>query len=320
MIKIDKKIKTQNKSYTKKVIISCCFFKLGDKIVSESCIREYKRRNPNHYVIVAELDEFINSLKMEDVVNADEFWMIKGYTESTRSQFINKFIYEAINERVTYIRSYHSGLYDQLNSIKVERHCVFLENNELKKINIYPKFTIRKDYIDWVNRYDKILKMDNNKVKVCFHFRNCYGSTMRNVDINTYGEFAHRLKKEYDFEVINIGSNEDNTLDLKKYGVIDFSRDNLSVGKTAAIMSKCDLFIGGETGTTMLAAAIGLPVLAISYINTHAMPYTKKCRIEFRKDHDKTYSNLFRYVKELLSIFFSFKVINDLQEFSEAII
>jgi len=300
MIKIEKKVINPNKKYDKKIILSCCFFKLGDKIVSESCIREYIRRNPNHYVIVTELDEFINSLKMEDIVEADEFWTIKGYGENTRSQFINKFIYEAFQDNVNYIKTYHSGLYDELRKIRVERSCVFLENNELRKAEIFPRFKIKNEYINWLHGCHKFLKLDKDKIRICFHFRNCNSSTIRNVDPEIYGKFALKLK-EYGFEIINVGSKEDLNLDLNKYEIIDFSKDNLSVNKTAVLISTCDLYIGGETGTTMLAAAIGIPIIAISYINTHALPYTKNCRIEFKKDHDPTFKQLFKYVNELIN-------------------
>jgi len=276
VIGIKKQVLNSNKPKGSITVHSCCYFRLGDKIVSEAVIRDYQSRYPADWHIVVEMEDCINSLSMRNVVKCDELWTISyDQQRMRRSDFIEFYKNEIKRSGVKKAIIYHSGFLNDDPEIEIKRQCVFLEGEKLKKRSVFPNFNIDPGYIGWAQQHPLLRKI-KKKHKFCFHFRNSNSANLRNLSFEHYIRFADMLRNAYDCEIINIGGKEDLHQNYDRHGIIDFARYNLSVGKTAAIMKLCDMFVGGETGTTMLASAIGQYVLAVGYVNRHAYPYTQR--------------------------------------------
>jgi heptosyltransferase-2 len=84
---------------------------------------------------------------------------------------------------------------------------------------------------------------------------------------NRYAELAQRLAQEYGAQVLVFGSNADaaaaNEVELGAgKGVINLV-GRTAIGDLPALLARCALFIGNDSGATHVAAAAGLPVVAI---------------------------------------------------------
>lgn len=84
---------------------------------------------------------------------------------------------------------------------------------------------------------------------------------------DNYAELIDKIKTECDSEIVVIGSEDEK---LTAEAIIDKSgikAHNLAgkfdLKELAAFISKCDLFIGNDTGPMHMAAALGVPVIAI---------------------------------------------------------
>lgn len=85
-----------------------------------------------------------------------------------------------------------------------------------------------------------------------------------------YRELARRLVDELDAQVLLIGGADDEALNAQLLEGLDVPEGRVvnlagqtSIGELAAWLERCDLFIGNDSSPMHLAAAVGIPVLAI---------------------------------------------------------
>jgi len=83
----------------------------------------------------------------------------------------------------------------------------------------------------------------------------------------TVAEVANRLQSQADAEVILFGTAAEATVSMAISAEMRRPPINLT-GKTAiadlpAVLSQCHLFIGNDSGAMHVAAAVGLPVVAV---------------------------------------------------------
>lgn len=94
--------------------------------------------------------------------------------------------------------------------------------------------------------------------------------TAKRWPLDRYRELARKLVQELDAEVLLVGGPDDVALNaqlLEGLQVPEGSVKNIagttSFGELAAILEKCALFIGNDSSPMHLAAAVGIPVIAI---------------------------------------------------------
>ena len=182
MIGIKKVIINRNSKPGDKVVHSCCYFRLGDKIVSEAVIRYYQSCAPANWNIVVQMEECINSLSMADVVKCDELWTISFDPKRLRrTDFLEHYRKEMREAGVKQVYVYHSGFFAEDKVLDLKRQCVFLEAEKLKKKNVFPNFNVHNGYTDWAYNHADFKKLQK-KHKFCFHFRNSNSASLRNLD------------------------------------------------------------------------------------------------------------------------------------------
>ncbi|HUK53189.1 MAG TPA: lipopolysaccharide heptosyltransferase II [Candidatus Binatia bacterium] len=84
---------------------------------------------------------------------------------------------------------------------------------------------------------------------------------------NRFSELAQRLVRDCGAQVLVFGSNADaavaNEVELGAgAGVINLA-GRTAIGELPALLSRCSLFIGNDSGATHVAAAVGAPVVAL---------------------------------------------------------
>jgi heptosyltransferase-2 len=84
---------------------------------------------------------------------------------------------------------------------------------------------------------------------------------------NRYAALAHRLAQEYGAQVLVFGSDADAAVANEVesgagQGVINLV-GRTAIGDLPALLARCSLFIGNDSGATHVAAAVGVPVVSI---------------------------------------------------------
>ncbi len=88
--------------------------------------------------------------------------------------------------------------------------------------------------------------------------------------LNRYKELVYRLVRERSAQVLLIGGPDDIALNQSLLDALDVPEGTVlnlagktSFGQTAALLERCALFIGNDSSPMHLAAAVGIPIIAI---------------------------------------------------------
>ncbi|MEO6457310.1 MAG: glycosyltransferase family 9 protein [Chloroflexia bacterium] len=99
--------------------------------------------------------------------------------------------------------------------------------------------------------------------------------------IEGFGEVARELARKYNARIVIVGGPDEREVAARLEGIIgEVSALNLagqtSIHVTAAVLERCDLFVGNDSGPMHIAAAMGVPVVAVfGPSNSNAWgPYT----------------------------------------------
>lgn len=109
---------------------------------------------------------------------------------------------------------------------------------------------------------DKII--DSTKMLIAIHPGS--GSRQKCWPVGRYAELILRLKDKIDAQIIVISGPADSEIIEKLKSKVNDKIvivDQLSLPNLAAVIKKCNLFIGNDSGITHIAAAVGTPVIAI---------------------------------------------------------
>lgn len=106
----------------------------------------------------------------------------------------------------------------------------------------------------------------NNNIFVGFHIGAGYPSKLWTPE--KYGILIKRLHDELGFNAILVGGREDRVI-VKRIESVIRDTDSIdctgiaNIKETAALIGKCNLFIGNDSAPVHIAAAIGIPVIVI---------------------------------------------------------
>jgi heptosyltransferase-2 len=91
------------------------------------------------------------------------------------------------------------------------------------------------------------------------------GAPIRRWPLDRFTEVAGWLISRFNARVVVVGGNQDGHFNVQEYGpsIVDMV-DKTTLRQTAAILERCVLFIGNDSGPMHLAAAAGAPIVEIS--------------------------------------------------------
>lgn len=131
---------------------------------------------------------------------------------------------------------------------------------------IYPDIGLRRDEMDWA---EQVLKgfagMDD--LRIGMHCGAAMGHTYKMWPLSRYEELIMKLNRELNVKIILFGGLEEKRL-MKSLSercdkcLIDMS-GQYAIRQSAALISCCDLMVGGDTGPMHIASAVKVPSVVI---------------------------------------------------------
>jgi|AGTN01.2.fsa_nt_gi ADP-heptose:LPS heptosyltransferase len=120
--------------------------------------------------------------------------------------------------------------------------------------------------ISWINKASRTNdRRDHSGPLIAF----CMGASMekKKWPILRYQELAHWLVKEYDARIVLVGGpgdrmDADQLVQSMPDSIFSIA-GNATIRQSAALLKRCDLYVGNDTGPMHLAAASRVPVIAI---------------------------------------------------------
>lgn len=104
-----------------------------------------------------------------------------------------------------------------------------------------------------------------DSMRVAIHPGSGGYSLARRWEPTKFAAVADALATEYNAQIVLVGTDDDNTDDVRvamHSKPVDMT-GRTSLSQLAAVLQTCDLFIGADSGVTHVAAAVGVPVVAI---------------------------------------------------------
>ena len=178
----------------------------------------------------------------------------------------------AYSELVTNMKKTENKGYNRFFTHIINDSCYLHEvERNLDIIYFLKGNVINKDLEVWLNDNDKRLK--NNKNKILIAITTAASRDNKEWNINNYRKLITYLNKNLNVDIVLIGNGDrakmqaeflESNCDIK-YNFVNKTTLRESLG----ILQKCDLYIGGDTGPTHMAAAVGLNGIAL-YPNNYS--------------------------------------------------
>lgn len=220
-------IKTDN---VKEVRVYCDFrnHRIGDKVVCSAALKWYKDQHPQDWLIAV-----------------DDFWFEKGKQHTIPSNVI----FKGVVDECVYNKT-------PVNATRLEFGCLWLRVPWLAKQGCYPSITLNNECEKQM--LDRFRWMSDPYV--CVHIlENAPYKRKRNHDFRQMRQLL-RVLSRHRVNVVRIG--QDSGCVVR--GVTDLTPYNLSVMESACVIKHSTAYIGGDTGMTHIASAVGVPwILAI---------------------------------------------------------
>lgn len=247
---------------------------LGDKVHFEVVLRKYRETNPGHYLIGL---ENYGGLSMADYsVPPDEVWRItKKQGEDLRENVKLKGLID--KKGIDKLILCHNWLYTPFSAYSIDKEYrgLWTELWRWKCQGIYPRIIVSSSAKCWAT--DVFHQHDINEPPVTIHLRNQNWDKWKNLNFDKYLKVIDWIIYEHRIPIVLIGREEMNPK-LKRRGVLDVSKDALTVLESAAIIERSLLFIGTDTGPTHLAAALEVPVVYTDVTDSAIGPFAPSSR------------------------------------------
>jgi len=288
---------SQPKQTTARVAVPLYRFNvLGDSILTEILIRRYRVQNPKHYLITIERsNQNVNScLSSEHYPHPpDEIWKIPLNAMNVRNSRVDKQLIQFMNqEQIDRLLLTSKGWMEHLKGCEIPSLVwnLWTEIREAFSRGEYPYLVVPEKLRQWGRRFLEDLGTAESAFRVAIHIRDEVFHPYKNLDVNKYMSLIQWLIEDRQTEVLLIGrhishekvpveiANQLRKISYNHEYFKDITQYELNVMQTAAILSQCHLYIGGDTGPTHLAAAVGVPIVGCDYWSQEVGPFTSPDR------------------------------------------
>ena len=276
------------------------FGQVGDVIMAFAALNAIRKRFSDseiHMIGGKTPAKLVGDLRLVDKVTAvDRYRLLRGPKARSIKEIL-QLVRDVRRERFDLVIDLHSlyetnllgflsGAKKRLFASRQNRSIDFLSNFRPRPVSYDPSKHLSEIYQDVIaplaikQARDFALVIDPLLVERirASHFQNKTGKVMigiavgaghpsRTWDLDKFCELAGRLSKNKNAEIfIFLGPEEENNIDqiTAKFFGIASTVSGLSLIELAAACKSLDLFVGNDTGTTHLAAAVGIPVISIT--------------------------------------------------------
>lgn len=247
-----------------------CFYydfwrnRIGDKVATSACLKWFKQINQN-----------VKLIAIDD----------------------NKSFGERLSSMPSSV--IFSGLIDGVarkrppDSFGINFGCIWIRLPWLAEKNIYPSIKVDTAIeLELLNRFEWM-----SEPYVCIHIlEDAPYNIKRNIDFDSMQELITRLSN-YGYRVVRVGK----WLGKIAKHCIDTTTEHFTVMQSAVIVKNSFCYIGGDTGVTHIAAAVGVPNIFAIYDNKK-IDEEKWKRVAARMNCNCSFSTIPNVSEERLSI------------------
>lgn len=216
-------------------------------------------------------DGLLTKIKLILYLRKEKFHIAFAFPNSFRSALM--VFFTGARERIGYNKEYRGVLLTQAirppDSRYIHLSDYFLgivKYAGCDGVNLDTKIGLDKDDLSFADNYIKgyISNVDNVNL-LCIHPG--ASKPQRAWNIEKFGKLCSILSKKYRTRFIVIGNKQEYEIFAKLQDYLQekiiFACSNISLSRIAALIKRCSLFIGNDSGIMHIASALGIPVVAI---------------------------------------------------------
>lgn len=247
--------------------VVCFIERLGDRIMVKYMAENYMRANPDHR---------LHCLEQFNYPSVHGFTMKEWAPDLFKGGFYESG--DKINGQVLTSANFYS-LKGVPRLYPVPGNLFVYTPQKIRETGIYPTLRIPPAYRTWLSGYLPVeIIREYDRPIVCFHIlTDAPYSKSRNHSFPHWKECIEKLADQ-DVWIIRIGLKETSqgVVGHGKANVFDFSQDDLTTPQAISVISACDIYVGGDTGMTHAAAALGKEIVGVWGDITHMQPDKSK--------------------------------------------
>lgn len=274
----------QGERRRKKVAVSLVGMGLGDRIILEAPLRIHRKNHPGDYLIA-----IVDRNGFPDLPSAlrrhfDELWWIStgdgqewtGWRRSAVAYRIRDALIAADVRRV-FIPPWKTRPLPRNPRYAMLYYDCFGESDFLRNLGVYPRVTVPAADKRWAEQLLHTTLNGRYEGLISLHVRRVCFSPERNLNPPLFEAIMEWLRTRGRLAFLLFGR-DDGPPELSGPDVVSFVGQKWSFERTAALIARTQLFIGGESGLTHAAAGLGVPLIGIEFIGDHARPFAPRRR------------------------------------------
>lgn len=276
---IEKEIVAKNGRRPNKLAISLAGMGLGDRIILEAPLRAHRANFPDDHLIAIDSRNGGPDLPRDVRRHFDEIWWVStadgsewsGLSLGTVDGLIrDRLIAESVNRVV--VPMWRARQIPRDVAYTKDVYSCFVDAEKLRTAGIYPRLTVGEAEEAWARGLLAPIVAQGYDALVAIHPRRVWFSPERNIDPDLVRQIIAYLRGQGRFGFLLIGR-DDGAPSFSGPDVFALMGRDWAFEQTAAVIAQTGLFIGGESGLTHAAAALGVPLVAINYFGDHAIPF-----------------------------------------------
>jgi heptosyltransferase-2 len=271
---------------------------IGDLVVTTPLLRELRRNFPNAWITLVIVDRFANLLEfcpyVSEIITIPQFhrltlaWTVRCAMRLAKLCWKRRFDFSiALPSNACPLAAYLVGAsvrfgymsepcYDQLltRSFKAPDEGNFVEHN-LQLLKLL-KLSVESDRLElWLtNEDEEFARQFFERTNLARKFIVGLGPGSSNIykkwPFERFVEICQWLISEHDASIVVVGEKADSEMGEKLASLFGSAVSSLA-GKTtprqaAAVLKRCHLYVGNDTGPKHLAAAVQKPIVEISSV------------------------------------------------------
>jgi hypothetical protein len=147
----------------------------------------------------------------------------------------------------------------------------------LGRSGVWPRYVVPRRERLWAREFLGTLIPNGYEALVAVHVRNIPAIEFKNSDLRLIRRILNLLRSQGRFAFLLIGR-DDGPRKIRGNDVFSLVGREWHFDKVAALIAQTSLFVGGDSGPTHAAAALGVPVIGLGYPNDRMHPFTRPTR------------------------------------------
>lgn len=246
---------------------------LGDTVLLSALLSCEARRSPGREIVGVEDAHTTHGFGMQQFTIQPKRVVVGTTLSDAVASTIDYMLDQGFTPEIFIAADHNSRVIEENVLKRANVHMVDLwaALSEAVQVGVYPSIHVGKEWSGRARRRLAKLGVEPYKYLV-LHVRQLDRAPEKNISTKLVASIVEVIKREIRVPVLIIGSG-DRRRQFEFSGSFDLLDQSLAIQETAAILQMSLGYIGGDSGPTHLASALGVKICGINYLTSQFGPF-----------------------------------------------